>query len=809
MQNLLIDEELEGLTEEERSEVLKILSEYASCGQSQSYDTLIYDDYAEIPVDIETFLHNPIYLGNGLTDDEGRFTVFPYWEEMLHKLFPTNVDTAYNTLVLTGAIGLGKSFIAVIALLYMMYRMLCLKDPYKHYGLQPIDLITFSFINITKDAAQGVAWNKCQQLVQSSPWFMSHGTLNKADEPVWQPNGGIELIYGSQPRHIIGRAVFCLDGDTKILTTKGEFTIKSLVGKSIKVYSESSLGQLAVSDDCTVVPTVKTDTECVVELTDGTEIRCTVNHRFLLTTGRYKEAQHLTSSDVLVARNFGMTLRTQHIHKITINKLGEPKQFYDVVEAAPAHNFFIRCKDGYVVSHNCDFDDEVSFQLNQDIEKQKEKAKALISSVDARMQSRFMKGEFLPTLHILASSKRTEQSFLETYIDKKKQNESKTTLIIDEPQWVIRNDKDSPRKFKVAVGNKFLDSEVLPLDVSEEEIQIYRDKGYMILDVPMGYYEQFVDDLDIALTDIAGISTTNSMNYINGVRWARCRKEGRVNPFTKEVIVVGNAPDDLVQYKDFFDLDRVDPNMKYKPLYVHLDMSLSGDKTGIGGVWILGKKPHQEGVPDSKELYYGLAFHVSVKAPKGHQVSFEKNRQFLYWLRENGFNVRGVSYDTYQSADLAQTLSAHNFNCSTISVDRLQDRICIPYLTFKNAIYEERIETYASKLLTDEIIGLVRDSNGKIDHSPSGINSKDSSDAVCGALYNASLHAAEFAFDYGEDMQEAVKMNTDPTGESIRQQIIMDFEEELKAAHANAVPKSATMSTNGFNPYISQGIIVF
>ena len=32
---------------------------------------------------------------------------------------------------------------------------------------------------------------------------------------------------------------------------------------------------------------------------------------------------------------------------------------------------------------------------------------------------------------------------------------SKTTLIIDEPQWIIRDDKDSPRKFKVAVGNKF------------------------------------------------------------------------------------------------------------------------------------------------------------------------------------------------------------------------------------------------------------------------------------------------------------------------------------------------------------------
>ena len=63
-------------------------------------------------------------------------------------------------------------------------------------------------------------------------------------------------------------------------------------------------------------------------------------------------------------------------------------------------------------------------------------------------------------------------------------------------------------------------------------------------------------------------------------------------------------------------------------------MSISGDKTGIAGVFVLGKKPHQEGIPDSKELYYQAAFSVAVKAPKGHQISFEKNRQFIYWLRE-------------------------------------------------------------------------------------------------------------------------------------------------------------------------------
>ena len=68
-----------------------------------------------------------------------------------------------------------------------------------------------------------------------------------------------------------------------------------------------------------------------------------------------------------------------------------------------------------------------------------------------------------------------------------------------------------------------------------------------------------------------------------------------------------------------------------RPLFIHLDMSLSGDKTGIAGVWITGKRPQQAGNNDpSKELEFKVAFSVSVKAPKGFQVSFEKNEEGQY-----------------------------------------------------------------------------------------------------------------------------------------------------------------------------------
>lgn len=674
----MTDELLKNLTDEERQVVLNILKEYSNTGASQSYNELLNKDYNEIPVSIEEFLHNPKYLGKGLIDKEGRFTLFPYWENLLKEIFPDPLKPATcNTLALTGAIGLGKSTVAVLIGCYELYRMMCLKDPYLYYGLQPIDLITFSVINITLDAAKGVAWDKIQNLIQSSDWFMKRGKISKSDPPEWSPPNGIELIYGSQSRHIIGRAVFW--------------------------------------------------------------------------------------------------------------------------------SFF----------------DEVSFMPNKDVEQQKEKAKTLINTAVARMQSRFMRNNVNPTILVLASSKRTEQSFMETFIEGKKKNESKTTRVVDEPQWVIRTDKQTDRTFKVAVGNKFLDSEVLPLDVSEKDVEIYINKGFQIIDVPIGYYENFLDDIDIALTDIAGISTSNVTRYISGARVAAIEKPELNNLFTKEIITVGDGADDLVQYSDFIDLDRLDRKYLDRPMYIHMDLSESGDKTGIAGVWVIGKKPHQEGVPDSKELFYKLAFHVAIKAPKGHSISFEKNRQFIYWLREHEFSIRGISTDTFQSFDTGQMLKSKGYNYETISVDRVDsDRLCKPYLTLKNAIYEERLQLYPSRLLKEELIGLERNNNGRIDHSPRGVNSKDTADALCGALYNASKHAEEFAFEFGEDIDNLVDVSVNDSAQNQQKQIILDFEEELKKVRLSNHPNINNKSDDLFsdfgmgkaktlNPYyVSQGILI-
>lgn len=636
---------LDGLSADERALAMEILKEYSIDGHSSILDDLKYSDFEEIPVDIMTFISDDRYLGRGLfTVDEftgeRKCTVFPYWLEKLQEIFPDNLTTRYNTLILTGSIGLGKSFVAVLCQLYLLYRMMCLKDPYTYYGLQPIDKITFSMLNVTLEAAQGVGWDKMQQLLQSSDWFMDRGNMNASrTNPQWMPPKGIELVFGSSNRHVVGRALFS------------------------------------------------------------------------------------------------------------------------------------------------NFSDEVNFGVGNNVEKQKAKLKKMISQIDARMISRFGKGTYLPTMNIIASSKDSEQAFMESYIEMKRQNESKTTLIVDEPQWVVRNDKGSPNdpgSFYVAVGNKFLAHELLPVGISEAEVNAYREKGYFMLKVPPIYREAFEDNIDLALTDNAGISTSSTTKYISGVRLNQAKTDTYRNPFTKDVIEVGNSPDDIMQYSNFFDLSRVSPKDLARPLFIHLDMSLSGDKTGIAGVWITGKRPQTVGGDPSKELEFKLAFSVSVKAPKGFQVSFEKNRNFIRWLRDRGFAIKGVSSDTYQSAQIQQQLKGDGFKTKILSVDRVDGstRTCLPYAFFKSAIYERHIQIYKDcQLLTEEIVSLERLSDGHIDH-PQNF-SKDQADAACGALFLASEFAEEYSYDYGENLDASLAINTGEMDEYNKHQMIAEFQEEL------------------------------
>ena len=136
--------------------------------------------------------------------------MYPFWLDVLKKLFPNNVDINYNVLLETGSRGLGKSEIACAAVApYMMYRIMCMKNPQQYFNLKESDAIFFAFMNIKLDSAKKIAITKFQKNIQLSPWFMSKGKMTTFENsPYWLPPSPIEIIIGSQPSDTVGKNIF-------------------------------------------------------------------------------------------------------------------------------------------------------------------------------------------------------------------------------------------------------------------------------------------------------------------------------------------------------------------------------------------------------------------------------------------------------------------------------------------------------------------------------------------------------------------------------------------------------------------------
>lgn len=302
---------LDGLSEEEQRVLIKTLSEMSG-GDNTLYNKLVYADYKEIPVDIITFITDDNYLGKAWKTSEGKSKIFKYWRNFAKKLFPDNLTTSVNNAIFSGARGLGKSEWAVTFILYQMYKVMCLKDPHSHFNLKPTEKICFAFMNITKTLAEDIGVSKFQETVKSSPWFLSHGNLTGRDNIMWEPPDPIHIIIGSQASHVIGQAVYaCLDEDTMILTDSGYVKIIDMVDHKYRVATVADDGSITYSDECCALPTKKSTIEYEIELEDGTVIKCTPEHRFMLKDGTYKEAQYLTEEDDLFfAPTYGYVYKT-------------------------------------------------------------------------------------------------------------------------------------------------------------------------------------------------------------------------------------------------------------------------------------------------------------------------------------------------------------------------------------------------------------------------------------------------------------------------------------------------------------------
>lgn len=162
-------------------------------------------DYAENPVDINTFLDDPKYLGSYF---EGN--LYPYWRKVLNDIFPSPHYSPFWLIAFRGSIGQGKTSVACAGLVYELYRLLCLNNPQKANGLVPSTTILFAIFNVTLSLSVDVVWDKISQMFASSPYFSSLtgllGARKKRGETLFPKR--IDFFMGSRIGHSLGKAVY-------------------------------------------------------------------------------------------------------------------------------------------------------------------------------------------------------------------------------------------------------------------------------------------------------------------------------------------------------------------------------------------------------------------------------------------------------------------------------------------------------------------------------------------------------------------------------------------------------------------------
>jgi hypothetical protein len=423
----------------------------------------------------------------------------------------------------------------------------------------------------------------------------------------------------------------------------------------------------------------------------------------------------------------------------------------DLFELELPHNLHLLF--GSQTSHALSLDvfsatlDEMNFRSKKSIrdEEDENSAKSLYHQVRTRIESRFENSGFNPGLVINISSARSSDSFVEKRIQEVRDRGLTNVRISDFALWDVKPGRYGHNRFQVFVGSGFRSSRILEAGETIPDMK----EGEKIILVPETFRESFETSLDASIRDLGGVATASLNKLFKRRELIKSANGPYINPIQPETIEIGL--NSSLEISDFFDIDLVSRfdnihrhllNHPRTGRFIHVDLAKNGDCAGITclGIPFYYQKslPHSDAAsqPITLQLpFVFVDFHVRIRAPKMDEISFEKIRQFIVWLRDNlRYPIVRVSYDSWQSIHSIQLLKENGFETETISVDRTDE----PYMELLNAFIEHRIMKPPFEFLDLELRNLEHDisaAKGAVDH-PAG-ESKDVADSLAGAYSSA------------------------------------------------------------------------
>ena len=137
--------------------------------------------FEENPVDVKTFVESPDYLGQPplsiIQYDIVEAMSQIYRKEDLQSLMGTEQGEKHfakytkNEIILQLGKGSGKDFVSTVACAYVVYKLLCLKDPARYYGKPAGDAIDIINVAINAEQAKNVFFKGFKTKIEKSPWF--------------------------------------------------------------------------------------------------------------------------------------------------------------------------------------------------------------------------------------------------------------------------------------------------------------------------------------------------------------------------------------------------------------------------------------------------------------------------------------------------------------------------------------------------------------------------------------------------------------------------------------------------------------
>lgn len=148
---------------------------------------------------IESWVNDNYFLG---PDSEN---IYPYWKEKLIEIFNRPPEQRINQIILTGAIGTGKSTFAVLAIIRTIYELSCYKHISAMFNLFGVSRIAFAYLSVTKVQAQSTGFALLVEWIDSIPYFREMFQRRKGiDSMIIWPQERLIVTFGSVANHFIG-----------------------------------------------------------------------------------------------------------------------------------------------------------------------------------------------------------------------------------------------------------------------------------------------------------------------------------------------------------------------------------------------------------------------------------------------------------------------------------------------------------------------------------------------------------------------------------------------------------------------------